>query len=169
MLGIVMTAFWLGLLMLGTAAMLAASQGRPDRLAEASGLSAFVLVLGSWGLYYVFLRGPMDALHRGFFLTDEVFHFNGFTIAVSSILRAELVRFAGYRDLYLAVDHVGKNIFGGRWVWTALIGSKDTASIEVLRDAVRYTKVWPPQVVVTESTWRQWRRRAVARVQGIVE
>jgi len=157
--GVAMSLAFLGLLSFYLAGMLALAWGHAAQMVAVIGLWAPGLVVAAWLLHYTFIRGTGDALRQGYFLTKDILHFNDHTVPVSSILRAEVVMFYGYRDTYLAIDH-GRTTLGRKWVGTALIGSKDTASIEILRDAIRSVKGWPPQVLDTRTTWGDWRKAA---------
>ncbi len=157
--GVATSLLFLGLLSSYLAGMLALSWGRPDQMAAVTGSWALGFPLSCWLLHYTFIRGPTDALRQGYFLTKDVLHFNDHAVPVSSILRAEVVTFYGYPDTYLAIDHERMTL-GRKWVGTALLGSKDTASIEILRDAIRSVKGWPPQVLDTRTTWGEWRQAA---------
>jgi len=157
--GLAMSLLMLGILSLNSVVLAVSWGGSLDRMAAVLGLWALTIIFASWGLHYALIRGPRDALRCGYFLTDEVLHFNGVTIPVSSILGAELVTFYGYRGRYLAIDHE-RTTLGRKWVGTSLIGSEDTASIETLRDAIRSVKGWPLQVLETRTTWGEWRKAA---------
>ncbi len=124
--------------------------------------TAVELIIG-FGAYFAFIHSAWDALRRGSTVTAEALHVSGWTIPIASILRAEIVRFDGYSES-LAIDHRGK-WFRGEWVWTVRIGRGDTESLERLRDEVRTALGLPPQTLVTESTWREWRRAADAQLR----